>query len=52
MLFVNAEDDPLIPEYLLDVPKTFVNSKYIFVALSHLLTFNSRGALHLEIARR
>lgn len=38
MLFVNAEDDPLIPTSMLDIPKTFSENKHnksILVVTKH-----------------
>ena len=43
MLLVNAQDDPLIPEELLETPKKYVNSMYECFAKNGTHISNNRS---------
>ena len=40
MLLLNAEDDPLVPDELLNVPKRFVNSMFLMKSYMAIIADN------------
>jgi predicted alpha/beta-fold hydrolase len=48
MLLVNSQDDPLVPEKLLETPKKYVNSMYDYT-IEQYNTITTQQAIELTI---